>query len=171
LNDPFADEAQQSAKPAAKSRARTTKEKPLSNESSDAAPFTGTFKAGSGFDAPWLVVRGNSATEYRELVEAADAEGLFELTAEQAKRFAAKYGPPAKASSSARSSGSSRPAARKAPSRSAAPEDPPTCDCGEEAGFTEFKSKAGKQIRAWKCQKSIDDYQDPDACEFFQWAN
>jgi hypothetical protein len=169
LNDPFADEAQTTAKPAAKSRSKTTKEKPLS-ESTDAAPYTGTFKGGAGFDAPWLVIRGGSAAEYRELVEAADAEGLFALTAEKAKEFASKYGP-AKSSSPARSSGSSKSAARKAPKRSAAPEDAPTCDCGDEAGYTEFESKAGKLIKAWKCQRAIDDYRDDSACEFFQWAN
>ncbi|MFC4114134.1 hypothetical protein [Nonomuraea zeae] len=168
MNDPFADEAQ-AAKPAAKSRAKAkTKEKPLTETAE--SPYTGTFKAGGGFDAPWLVVRASSAADYRELLEAADAEGLFELTAEKAKEFAAKYGPPAKGNSSARS-GSSKPAARKSPKRSAAPEDPPTCDCGDEAGYTEFQSKAGKDIKAWKCQRAIDDYRDESACEFFQWAN
>ncbi|MEU7863448.1 hypothetical protein [Nonomuraea sp. NPDC049141] len=162
-NDPFADEAQ--AKPAPKAKTTRKKENKTLSAENEAASYTGTFKGGSGFDAPWLVVRGSSAVEYKELVEAADEEGLFELTAEKAKEFAAKYGPPAKPAAAS----SSRPAARKAPSRSSS--DAPTCDCGEPAGYTEFQSKAGKTVKAYKCQVKIDDYRATDGCEFFQWAN
>jgi hypothetical protein len=49
--------------------------------------FTGTFKEGPGYEASWLVIRGDSPYEYAANVEAAMAQELFELNKKAAAVF------------------------------------------------------------------------------------
>ncbi|MFE0151347.1 hypothetical protein ACFWY5_29665 [Nonomuraea sp. NPDC059007] len=161
--DPFADE------PADEAQTTTPKERKTLSSDSD-APYTGTFKAGGGFDAPWLVVRAGSAAEYRQFVTEAETEGLFELTSKAAKKFAEYYGPAAKAGGGGRPVGGQRQTAPQRRASTPPPTNGPDCNCGEPAGYDEWKSQAGKQCKAWKCQKKIDDWKDPEACDFFQWT-
>lgn len=51
--------------------------------------ITGTFKQHGGYDAAWLVVRGETATEYLNTLAEIEAQNVLGRTAELAGKFAA----------------------------------------------------------------------------------
>lgn len=141
-------------------------------------PITVTLKAGKGFDAPWIVVRGSSVEEVREVLEDPGLGGLMKRTSEVATYFQDRYTPGSGSDSASRGSGSSgRSSYReggsgRSTSRAAAREDPPgwapeppECDHGERV-FATGEGKNGTWY-AWDCPEKGTD----DACrkdrEFF----
>jgi hypothetical protein len=100
---------------------------------SDREFLTVTLKAGSGYDAPWLVFHANSVEEALVSLKHDDLDELMDLTARKGKELARAFGGPAVASKATASTGGgwSRPKA-SAPS-SDRPEDTcPTHNCDLE---------------------------------------
>ena len=59
----------------------------MSNESA----FTGTIKGGKDFDAPWVVVRGDSEQEYESRLLALESGGSLATMGRLTTMFAAQY--------------------------------------------------------------------------------
>lgn len=92
VDDPWGEKAMAEDETAVPDEAQTTqtktpkaevkKERPVSNETTQAR-LTATIKFGAGFDAPWLVVYGDTPQEVEQLL--GDSKGLMELIAKAAK--------------------------------------------------------------------------------------
>lgn len=131
------------------------------------APFTITLKGGSGYDKPWLVLRGQSAEDAVALLVEAQATELLDRIAEYAAEFQGKVAgaaPDAPAKSSDRSTGSpSRSGARGGSSRGSAPaqsssdveyhpEGLKCSKCQAPVIYKKITSKAGKTFELWVCE-------------------
>lgn len=67
--------------------------------------LTVTLKAGSGYDAPWLVFHANSVEEALESLKHSDLDELMDLTARKGKELAKAFGGPVAATKAPASSG------------------------------------------------------------------
>jgi hypothetical protein len=63
----------------------------MADEIQGSAPYTATLKAGAGFEAPWLVVRADSAGELVDNLLELDDE-ILDALVEAAGKLTAKYG-------------------------------------------------------------------------------
>lgn len=123
------------------------------------APFVVTLKGGTGFEKPWIVIRGNSAAEAVARLAEAKLEGLLEKTAEYAADFQAKNGAASPAGDHRSPSGGSSTQTRTtgaAGSSGAAPQTHPEgLKCGKCQGtvaYKEIKAKSGKTFKLWVCE-------------------
>jgi hypothetical protein len=127
--------------------------------------LTVTLKAGTGFDAPWLVFHTSSVTEALESLQHDDLDELMDLTARRGKELAKAFGGSAGFSkpSAGGSTGYKKPAAKKP----VYDEDSDTYDC-EHGERTWVTGRSGKgPWQAWMCPA---DKNDPSKCDPL-WAN
>lgn len=123
------------------------------------APFVVTLKGGTGFEKPWIVIRGNSAAEAVARLAEAKLEGLLEKTAEYAADFQATTGAAAPAGDHRSPSGGSSTQGQQAAAPSAAapslqfhPEGLKCSSCQGSVVFKEITAKTGKKFKMWVCE-------------------
>lgn len=136
----------------------------LANKPSDRDFLTVTLKAGTGYDAPWLVFHANSVSEALEALQDEQLDELMDLTARKGKELAKAFGGSAGFSKPAgsTSSGYKKPAAKQAVSE---PDEAPECDHGERNWVTGRSAKG--PWYAWMCPA---DKNDRSKCDPM-WAN
>lgn len=120
------------------------------------SPFTVTLKGGSGYDKPWIVIRGNTAVETVARLAEAKLEGLLEKTAEYAADFQAQNGA---APTTAAPAGGSPSRSQSAPQGAAPssdrqlhPEGLKCSSCQGDVVFKEITAKTGKKFKMWVCE-------------------
>lgn len=121
--------------------------------------LTITLKAGTGYDAPWLVYHAASVDEGIDFLSHERYDELADLTARKGKELAKAFGgsaPAAKPAASSGGWGAKKPAAKPAVS-----DDAPECEHGERT----WVDKGA--WRAWMCPAERDD---PSKCDPI-WAN
>lgn len=118
-----------------------------------------TVKAGTGFDAPWLVLHADSVEDAISKMQDDSWDELADLTARKAKAFAATFSGP-KAAPKAPVASSGGWGAKKAPAKVQEPSEGPDCDHGERDWVT-GNSKFGEWY-AWMCPAEKDD---PSKCD------
>lgn len=129
------------------------------------SPFTVTLKGGSGYDKPWIVIRGNTAAETIARLGEASIDGLLERTAEYAAKFQEANGAAAPAggatgSPSVVQSGPSTQGQQAAAPSAAAPSrqlHPEGLKCGSCQGDVVFKEITQKKppyksFKMWVCE-------------------
>jgi hypothetical protein len=135
------------------------------------APYTITFKGGAGFEAPWLVVRAQSAEDAVALMAEAKVADLPKLIGEYAADFRASQtgAAPAQSAGGARTSGSpsrsgrTSTTGRQSATRGAAPQnnnqqqdveyhpEGVTCGaCGETVVYKKIE-KGNRSFELWTC--------------------
>lgn len=126
--------------------------------------LTVTLKAGTGYDAPWLVFHANSVEEALESLQHDQLDELMDLTARKGKELAKAFGGSTGYSKPAgsTSSGYKKPAAKQAVSE---PDEAPECDHGERNWVTGRSAKG--PWYAWMCPA---DKNDRSKCDPM-WAN
>lgn len=110
--------------------------------------LTVTLKAGTGFDAPWLVFHANSVDEALESLQHDKLDELMDLTARKSKALAAAFGGSQGFSKAPTSTGWSKPA--QAVSQPAGDRPTGTCpvhNC-DLAYQDAFKKRDGSEISA-----------------------
>jgi|SRR5690606_4834963 len=167
VNDPFAAGPAATAEPV-KEAAAVTVPAPVAGP----REISATLKAHSGHNAPWLVFKGATAAEVKEMVQDAVDSGLMETVAAGAKQFAVSAGTPAPAPA-ARTADPAPQAAFSAPAAPAAPAGTPTTTQTCRHGvlqYNEWTGRNGNLMRAFQCPVRIANYRDPDACkDAIQW--
>ena len=139
------------------------------NRPSEREFLTVTLKAGTGYDAPWLVFHANSVAEALESLKHEDLDELMDLTARKGKELAKAFGGSAGFSkpAAAASTGFKKPAAKKYSDGPVYDEDTDTCLC-EHGPMTWKTGKSGKgPWYAYMCPAAQND---PSKCEP-AWAN
>lgn len=128
----------------------TTKENNMS-ETPTNNKLTVTLKGGSGFDAPWIVLHGDTAAELLEQLNDEALKALIEQTSAVGKFFADK-GPQAQGNRGGGGGGrSGAPQGAQQPP-AGAPEAP-----GPDWVFKSGTSKAGKPWKAWMPPQGSDE--------------
>lgn len=127
------------------------------------APYTITLKGGKGYDAPWLVLRAQSAEDAQALLVEAKTAELLESIAEYATDFQEKVAgaepqdspPPSRRSSSSGSSSRTTTTRRSAPPKNDDveyhPEGLECGKCGKPVFLKAGTSRAGKKFEVWTC--------------------
>lgn len=142
MNDPFAAADAQTEAPAEENQTTTQPEtkketKTVTVEAQENQDLSITLKGGSGYDAPWIVIRANSVAEAQQHLEDEGLKTLIDQTKKVANYFSgggqAKGGPKGQPQ-----------AAQEAPNGQQAPE-----------GYV-FKSGVSKEGKAWKAFMPID---------------
>ena len=135
------------------------------NRPSEREFLTVTLKAGTGYDAPWLVFHANSVAEALESLKHEDLDELMDLTARKGKELAKAFGGSAGFSKPAgtASTGFKKPTAKKP----VYDEDSDTYEC--EHGPREWVSKKGAK-GFWYAYMCPADSNDPSRCSPL-WAN
>jgi hypothetical protein len=134
-------------------------------DSLDREFLTVTLKAGTGYDAPWLVFHANSVDEALESLQHEKLDELMDLTARKGKELAKAFGGStgfSKPAASA-STGFKKPATKK-PAYDV-DSDTHECEHGERDWVTGRSGKGPWQ--AWMCPA---DKNDPSKCDPL-WAN
>lgn len=141
------------------------------SEQSEQAPIVITLKGGAGFEAPWLVLRAQSAEDAVALLGETEFVELPKLIAGYADSFRASQtgAAPAQAADGARTSSPSSSVrtsttGRQGAPRGAAPQNQNqssdielhpeglTCHCGGAVQFKKITAKAsGKTFEMWVC--------------------
>lgn len=127
--------------------------------------LTVTLKAGTGYDAPWLVFHANSVDEALESLQHDKLDELMDLTARKGKELAKAFGGSQGFSKPAASSGGGwkKPAVKQAVSEP--DEEGPECDHGVRNWVTGRSAKGPWQ--AWMCPAEKNDRTKCDPI----WAN
>lgn len=118
-----------------------------------------TFKAGTGYNAPWLVLKPSSMEEAQGMVNHEDLSELLDQIARKNKEFEKAFGGAPAVSKPAASSGGW--GAKKPAAKPAVSDDAPECEHGERT----WVDKGA--WRAWMCPAERDD---PSKCDPI-WAN
>lgn len=107
-----------------------------------------TFKAGTGFDSPWVVVEGGSVPGILADLKATPAEvgELFGLVANGARSLQKAYGGNAPSAPAAQPQAQSRPPQQQAPSG-----EGKTCNHGEMIFRSGVSQKTGKPWKGFFC--------------------
>ena len=142
----------------------------MSDAEEQYAPYVVTLKGGGGFDAPWLVLRAQSAEDAVALLGEATLAELPEKIAEFAGSFQEKMSGGSSApkekkteSRSSSSGGSSRGSGRGSAPAKSEPADEELefhpegleCDkrgCDGRVHYKKIKSGAGKVFELWVCE-------------------
>lgn len=143
MEDPFAQPT-----PAETYTTTTTKENRMTDDQNN-AKVTATLKGGSGFDAPWIVIHGNTPAEVLSILEDTETKALLEQTQKVGQFFAGMAKPSAAPAQASRGGGA--PAGAQAPP-AGAPESP-----GPGWVFKSGVSKAGKPWKAWMPPQGSDE--------------
>jgi len=112
--------------------------------------LTVTLKAGTGYDAPWLVAHANSVEEALEFLKHPDLDELMDLTARQGKALGKAFGGSqsfAKPAAGGSGGGWSKPAPQAAASSETPQDTCPTHNCPMEY-VAPFKKRDGSEISA-----------------------
>lgn len=122
-----------------------TKESTVTNIVSDQAKIVTTLKGGSGFDAPWIVVHADNATDALETLKDPSMKELIELSQKVGSAFVEAGG------------GSRKPAAQAAPAQrsNGQPQGATEAAVATPPGYI-FKSGMNKAGRAWKAFMGAD---------------
>lgn len=136
--------------------------------------LSATLKGGTGFDAPWVVVYGNTPDEVEGKLRGVIQTGLIEATVEAANALKAanNAGPLAPQGQEAVQQAPAQQAppapaqpqgwGQQAPQQQPAPQAGPvngtphpegkTCPaCGQVVQYKAFTSKAGRDFKLWSC--------------------
>lgn len=158
-DDPFADAPSEDAqpeptKPATRTRTATKKEAATLTETSALASsleVSATLKGGSGFDAPWTVIRGASLEQVRDALQDEVLKEILELTQGAAKFYGDQYkgSAPASGGGGQRSGGG-----RQAPQGATEAPNGQTenCDHGPMKYMSGVSKKSGKPYKMFVCQ-------------------
>lgn len=117
------------------------------NEDGTTAPVSVTLKAGSGYDAPWIVFRGDEPEEvYSELRKLESDDEFLRCVATVATAFRGVYAEHAGATSEKTPAGST-------PGVTNASPNAPVCTkCGASLTWQTWSKKDGSRtFSAWKC--------------------
>ena len=90
--------------------ATTTKKGTTMTENNTNSKITATLKGGAGFDAPWIVIHGDTTAEVQEILDDENLKGLLDKTQAVAKYFAGQ-GTPAQSGGGGRAPKQGQPAA------------------------------------------------------------
>jgi hypothetical protein len=147
-DDPFAPDETPADPWPETSSANDAKEAPVTQPETE---VSATLKAGTGYDAPWLVARGpNAAAVVAELRSWFGEGGLIDATARTAEAFK-------------RATGNDKPAAsqQRQPQPAATPPpgmEPKKCKHGAMV-FRSGTSKKGNPYKVWSCPSTDQDDQ------------
>ncbi|AEV52114.1 hypothetical protein [Rhodococcus phage RGL3] len=153
MADPFADnpsdDEAQTETP--KTRTSTKKESTVTDAPAAlSAPLevSATLKGGSGFDAPWTVIRGASLVEVRDALQDEVLKEILELTQQAAKFYGSKYEGSAPAQRGGGGGG------RQAPQGATESPDGRTesCEHGAMKYMSGVSKKSGKPYKMFVCQ-------------------
>jgi hypothetical protein len=117
----------------------TTEVKPMTN---DSEAVTVTLKAGTGFDAPWIVVRGSSAEDVKSKLDSVGQTELMNAVATAGRNFVQVNGGKA-ASAPAQSA----PAAAKVDPWNAGPPAAAAAPAAAPTGFPVKTCQHGNRVR------------------------
>lgn len=154
--DPFAPKAEEPAetpapkKTTAKKAAATKKKETVTVTEAGEGKVTATLKGGAGFDAPWIVIHGDSVADVYEQFDGENAAllaDLMEKVANAGKHFSSLG--PVKAAAS--SSGGGAPQGSQEPPAGAPPAP------GPDWVFKSGVGKTGKPWKAWMPPRGSDE--------------
>lgn len=103
--------------------------------------LTVTLKGGAGFDAPWIVIHADDASDALEQLKAPELKELMELTKKAGAHFSGGNG----------SAGRPQQAAASAPAQSNAGSSAPSCSHGAMTYRKGISKKTNKPWEAYFC--------------------
>lgn len=120
------------------------------------APITVTIKGGKGYEVPWIVVRGESTDEVKDILSDIAQSDLYQLTADAASLFQGAV------------TVTTTPAGSDAPTPAAGPTTPARQDQApvqQGSSYARRKASAGTGGRGGQPDNSVSPGVTPEACQ------